>query len=688
MKYSLIVKFVLIILTACFLTLAIIGGASIVAIESADLYANSLDELQNQQYDTIAKSIATQYAELYSVKQCGSLTYTMRQEQYPDPQERGDWENWTLELRHGSDVLVNANHSASHTVIKEYTITPMYPIVSLSGPNDVTEESTVPDVTSPTQPVLRSSAFSGTGVPEGYLYYDTKTVWEGTSRILYYYYYFEAPQYTVTVYMQPEVLENSFIHVLTALYPLRYSAIAMLASGLLLFAAGMGLLCWTAGKTSSGEIRPGGLNRLPLDFYGVAVLVSEFFLIKLYTVLWDWMEYGGPHIGNLSLICVNILVAIVLFVAFIFAIAAQVKVKGWFWWRHSVIGFCTNKLWQGLRFCVNGIRALLQLLPVIWQWLLIAFLMAVAVLFTALLVSNGPIFRWIFLFVLAACVIVVCYGGYSFGILLAGVQKMSRGNLNHKIPTKYLRGIFLDFAKQLNALSEAAVLAAKRQTRSERTKTELITNVSHDIKTPLTSIINFVDLLQKPHTEQEGRQYLEVLSRQSSRMKKLIEDLIDLSKANAGNIPVEIVQIDAAEAINQALGEFSDKLATAQLTPVFRQPEAPVLIQADGKLTWRVLSNLLSNAVKYALPGTRLYIDLLHTDTQVVLSLKNISRQELNASAEELMERFVQGDTSRNTEGSGLGLNIARSLMEVQGGHLHLTVDGDLFKVALVFPGV
>lgn len=162
---------------------------------------------------------------------------------------------------------------------------------------------------------------------------------------------------------------------------------------------------------------------------------------------------------------------------------------------------------------------------------------------------------------------------------------------------------------------------------------------------------------------------------------------MDLSKASTGNMSAEIVPIDAAEAVNQALGEFSDKLAAADLTPIFRQPDTPVTILADGKLTWRVLSNLLSNAVKYAMPGTRLYIDLLRTDSQVILSMKNISRQVLNANAEELMERFVQGDSSRSTDGSGLGLNIAGSLMEVQNGRLHLTVDGDLFKVTLVFSG-
>ena len=515
MKHSLVIKFVVFLLTACSLMFAVIGGASIVAIESADLYVNSLDELQDQQYDTIARSIAGDYAELYAVKNYSNLTYTMRQEEYTDPNARGDREFWTLELRQGNTVLTEAKATDSHTIIKEYTFTPMYPIVSLYSPNEITTP-TVPDSTAPTQPTEKSGAFSDTVVPQGYLYYDTRSVWEGTSRILYYYYFFEAPEYTVTVYMQPEVLQSSPIHILTALYPLRYGAIALLACGLLIFAAGMGFLCWSAGRAKDGSIHPGGLNRLPLDLYALILVFCEYWLIILFRRIWDWTQYGGPDLGNLSLLSVNILVAIVLFVGFVFALAAQVKVKGGYWWNHSIIGFCLRKLWDGILFCARGITALAQLLPVIWQWLLIAFCMTVAVLFTALLAPSGPIFRWAFLIALTVCVIIVCYGGYSFGILLAGVQKMSRGNLNHKIQTKYLRGNFLDFANQLNTLSEAAVLAAKRQTKSERMKTELITNVSHDIKTPLTSIINFVDLLQKPHSPEEGKEYLDVLSRQST----------------------------------------------------------------------------------------------------------------------------------------------------------------------------
>ena len=332
------------------------------------------------------------------------------------------------------------------------------------------------------------------------------------------------------------------------------------------------------------------------------------------------------------------------------------------------------------------------MLPVIWQWLLTAGIMAFILFTTALLAFGSSYFRTngffllILLLEIITCIAIVCYGAWCFGTLLKSVRIMAQGNLNYQIDTRYLYGCFKEFAIQLNSLAGAAQVAAERQMKSERMKTELITNVSHDIKTPLTSIINYVDLMKKPHSEEDHAIYLDVLDRQSLRLKKLIDDLMEMSKASSGNMTVEMGQVDAVEAVNQALGEFSDKLESVNLTPVFRHPNFPVIMQADGRLVWRVLSNLLSNAIKYAMPDTRLYIDLMVLQGNAVLAIKNISRDQLNVNADELMERFVRGDTSRNTEGSGLGLNIAKSLVELQNGQMHLMVDGDLFKVTLIFP--
>ena len=348
----------------------------------------------------------------------------------------------------------------------------------------------------------------------------------------------------------------------------------------------------------------------------------------------------------------------------------------------QVWGFLWKHTRNFLRAGWQGINRFFDLLPMTWQWLLVGFAMFFLCILGFRTYSTGS-FITIFI-----CIAIILYGAHAFGILLEAAKRMGSGDLDTKVSDQFLLGSFKDFARHLNALADVAVVAAQKQMKSERMKTELITNVSHDIKTPLTSIINYVDLLQLPHSEEDEAQYLEVLGRKSQQLKKLIDDLMEMSKASTGNLTVDIRQVDAVEAINQALGEFSDKLAATPLTPVFAVPENPILMRADGRLAWRVLSNLLSNAVKYALPGTRLYIDLAQVGGKVLISMKNISREPLNVSAEELMERFVRGDASRNTEGSGLGLNIAKSLMEVQQGQLQLLVDGDLFKVTLIFPGV
>ena len=493
--------------------------------------------------------------------------------------------------------------------------------------------------------------------------------------------YYQAPEYTITVYLHEEVLDSSSLHILTSLYPMRYSAIAVLIIGLILFAAGLVFLLWAAGVTPDGTVHPGGLNRIPLDIYLLLVIIGEYLLSLLLSRIISWTRYEGPHWGNLSLLIVNITAITLLGLGFLSAIAAQLKVKAGYWWRHSGFYRLTKRLWQFLRFLWRCLGAVGKLLPLMWQWLLTGVaLLAV----TCCAGYWGP--SWLFWLSILGCIGTILYGSYAFSTLISGAQRMREGDLSHKVPTRYLLGSFRDFALELNTLLDTVKRAAENEMRSERMRSELITNVSHDIKTPLTSIINFVDLLQKPHTDAQQQEYLEVLARQSGRMKKLIEDLIELSKATSGSITVNITSLDAAETINQALGEFSDKLDAAGIVSVFRQPKEPVMILADGRLMWRVLSNLLSNAQKYALPGTRLYVDLEQQETEVLISIKNISKAPLTVHASELMERFVRGDTSRGSEGSGLGLNIAKSLMEVQNGEMHLDLDGDLFKVTLCFP--
>jgi len=686
-KYSMVLKFVAILIAAVSLVAAAGGAAGIVAMETAGLYVNGLDELQEQAYKYIAASVAEEYAEYFAVDTLGNLPYRLQKALYTDLKERGDAEYWQVKLVQGNTVLVEPDLTDQFTVVREYTVTPIYPIVA--------DGQDMPGSTQPTQARLEPASSQGAvQVPDGYLYTDTVSIWEDDWLNSYELYYYEAPEYTVTVYMQEKVLESSPLHILTILHPYRYSCIAVLAVGLLVFAASVVYLLWSAGKNREGEIHPGGLNLIPLDVYLLGVGGLEAVLIWGFLKLCRWVSYEGPHPGNLSILAVVLLVIVLLALGLMLAVSAQIKMKDSYWWKHMVIGWCGRKLSAFAGVVRRMFRSFMALLPVVWQWLLTAGVMVVSTVITFLLLffhRNHPpmdvIYLLLFVVDLIACAVIVLYSGYAFGVLMKGARKMNEGDLSSKIQTKYLHGNFRQLAEQLNTLQETAKVAAEHEMRSERMRTELITNVSHDIKTPLTSIINFVDLLQKSHTPEDEDAYLEVLSRQTKRMKKLIEDLMELSKASSGNLTVNPVRLDAVETVNQALGEFSDKLEAAELTPVFHAPQEPVFICADGRLVWRVLSNLLSNAVKYAMPGTRLYVDVLRLDDRVVMSLKNVSQQELCVSAEDLMERFVRGDAARNSEGSGLGLNIAKNLMEVQNGQLQILMDGDLFKVTLIFPG-
>ena len=244
-----------------------------------------------------------------------------------------------------------------------------------------------------------------------------------------------------------------------------------------------------------------------------------------------------------------------------------------------------------------------------------------------------------------------------------------------------------EHAEQLNDLGSAINSAVEERMKSERMKAELITNVSHDLKTPLTSIINYVDLLKKEDIPNEkAQEYIGVLDRKSQRLKKLTEDLVEASKASTGALNVERERLGVTQLVSQALGEYSEKLSAAGLTPVVTLPEEEVFVYADGRHFWRILDNLMGNCVKYAMPGTRVYLDVTAWDGRVTLLLKNISATQLNVAPEQLMERFVRGDESRTTEGSGLGLSIARSLTELQDGTFRVEVDGDLFKAVVSFP--
>ena len=644
----------------------------------------------------------------------------------------------TTEVSVSEEATAAALETTEATVVPETTMEATTPMTT--APTEVTEAvemaaETVFTVSAADEEIPPSEPYVP-DQPHTFRYFDHQ---RGESMVVEFTYE-EMPPYTVRIVLAEGAMGQDPVWMaLEMAEPYKNQFPMLLAVSLLLFAVTAVYLCCAAGrKPGTTEVRAGGLNCISLELYAV--------IVGLGITALGWLGVRGvPHLLQNSLksgLLAGVLLVYgmcLLVVGFCFACAAQFKTPGGYWWRNSlcarsvdllgaVLGWllklcvriaqvCERKLWPLMvrfvkalwklvvffwQLAGRGISWLLQklkkagdwlwgkltrffaLLPVTWQWLLVGFVMFL--LMAMVYATNGE--EVLIVLCIGACIAIIIYGAHCFGTLMDATKRMSKGDLDEKVDDKLLIGSFREFAGELNSLADVAVIAAQKQLKSERMKTELITNVSHDIKTPLTSIINYVDLLQKPHSEEEQEQYLEVLDRQSQRLKKLIEDLMEMSKASTGNLAVDITVINAGEAINQALGEFADKLEKAQLTPVFRQPDDPIEMMADGRLVWRVMSNILGNAVKYALPGTRLYLDLAEVDGKVIISMKNISREELNVSADELLERFVRGDASRNTEGSGLGLNIAQSLMEIQKGQLQLLVDGDLFKVTLIFPGV
>ena len=291
------------------------------------------------------------------------------------------------------------------------------------------------------------------------------------------------------------------------------------------------------------------------------------------------------------------------------------------------------------------------------------------------LALNGAVFLFL------------CWWAVGMSRLRKGSRAIAAGDLDHRVDTRLMPHDLRMQAEDLNNISVGLAGAVDEKMRSERFKAELITNVSHDLKTPLTSIINYVDLLKTTQqTDPKAAEYIQVLDRKSQRLKKLTEDLVEASKASTGTLAVHREKIGMGQLIDQALGEWTEKLEDRKLTVVTSLPEGETWVYADGRHLWRVIDNLLSNCAKYAMEGTRVYLDLTRGKGQVTLSVKNVSRDPLNIPPERLMERFVRGEESRTTEGSGLGLSIARSLTELQGGEFRLAVDGDLFKASVVLP--
>ena len=341
------------------------------------------------------------------------------------------------------------------------------------------------------------------------------------------------------------------------------------------------------------------------------------------------------------------------------------------------------------RWVQRGWRRLLEFFLRFWaagiSFVLLCVVELLCFYYYSTTLDGIPVLIWLLLKFLEGGIVIHVI--LSMKTLSAGGKELAAGNLDYKVATDRLYGEFRKHGENLNNLRQGIQHAVEEQMKSERMKTELITNVSHDIKTPLTSIVSYVDLLKKePMPNDQAREYLNVLDRQAARLKKLTEDLVEASKASTGNLTVHFQPTDVNVLLSQSSGEYQERLAARDLSLVLTPAEEAPWISADGQLLWRVFENLLSNAQKYAMPGTRVYLSCQATEAEVAVTFRNVSATPLNISAEELMDRFVRGDAARSTEGSGLGLSIARDLTQLQHGRFDLTIDGDLFKVVLTFP--
>ena len=465
----------------------------------------------------------------------------------------------------------------------------------------------------------------------------------------------------------------------------RYVLIIVCGSALLLtIILFIFLLCSAGHKKGVDGIYLNLLDKVPLDLYIAFVTGVVALLIAAFALLIAYFS-GGYDLAALALVlaCVCALVTGLLALSVILTFATRLK-KGE-WWRNNVIFMVLRLIWKVLRLFGQKIAFIAGNIPLIWKTAIVYTVMSLLELTVIICTDKQTIALWWFAEKIVVTA-VVFFSVIDLKKLSKASEEIASGNLEYKVDTRNMIGDFKRHAESLSSISDGMQKAVNDRMKSEHFKTELITNVSHDLKTPLTSIVNYVDLMKKEDIQPEkAKEYLEVLDRQSKRLQKLTVDLLEASKASTGNIQVNAEKTDINVLLSQAIGEYEEKFNEKGLEVITSLADEGTCIKADGRLMWRVLDNIINNICKYAMENTRVYVNTALSGGKVSMEFKNVSKYPLNISSDELMERFVRGDASRHTDGSGLGLSIAGSLAELQGGKLFLTIDGDLFKVRIVF---
>ena len=459
------------------------------------------------------------------------------------------------------------------------------------------------------------------------------------------------------------------------------------------------LLCSAGHKNGREGITPSAIHEIHLDVYTVVVAVGAF------TGLYLAFGWIGMNPGMINLIVLVVLFAAEVIWCTLYFMELAIRLKMGKWWQNTILYRVFRFFGRFCKRVFRGIVKLIRGIPMVWRTALLCLAVCVVEFFGLMLFYNDTD---VLLFFWAIEKFILC-GAITFVALMCkelqeGSEALADGDLNYKLDTSHMVLSFKEHGENLNSIGEGISAAVEQRMKSEHLKTELITNVSHDIKTPLTSIINYADLIGKEvsgdvkdtgdgagtETAQEREQhiseYAEVLLRQSQKLKKLLDDLLEASKATTGNLEVHPEVCDVSVLLSQAVGEYEQRFSEKKLETIVKQPEETVKVMADGRHLWRVFDNLLNNIYKYAQAGSRVYLNVEHDGQNANIIFRNMSAYPLEMSPEELEERFTRGDRSRHMEGNGLGLSIAKSLTELQKGDMEIVTDGDLFKVVITLP--
>lgn len=494
--------------------------------------------------------------------------------------------------------------------------------------------------------------------------------------------------YLFRVYVKPEFpnydnLRQTYLD-MQLVYEQRYTAIwTAFAGGIVTIICFLFLMC-SAGN--SNRRRETGSVELPCFHLDLLAGIFSIGLAVIFS-MWDELWWGLRFSDDiLQFLVIGAFVTVIAVWLTLCLYEAAKGIKRGKWWQHTLVYVVLRCLWKLIKLLWRGMRAVFRSLPDMLSVVILYFGIVFLEFLGFLALSGGSSEALLIVLEKMILLPVVLYIALCCVKLLKASEALAEGRQDYAVNTTWMLGGFREHGENLNSIGQGISKAVAERMKSEHLKTELITNVSHDLKTPLTSIINYSDLICEEKTENEKiTEYAQVLLRQSGRLKKLLEDLVEASKAATGNLEIDLVPCEVGVILSQAVVEYQKKLEEKELELISDQPQEPVWIMADGRYLWRVFDNLLNNICKYAQERSRVYISVELKAEKVFIIFRNMSKYPLNIPTEELEERFVRGDKSRHMEGNGLGLSIAKSLMDLQNGEMEIVTDGDLFKATLKF---